>query len=72
MSDSKRIQFEFSAEMVHRLDDIKRRTGRSSYAEVVRDAIRLLEWWVTQDHAGYDTGLVKDDELTKIVVIKFC
>jgi hypothetical protein len=68
---SKRIQFEFAAAVIDRLEAIKRQTGRQSYAEVVRDGLRLLEWFVAQEAAGYEIGLVKDDVLVKVVKIIF-
>lgn len=67
---TKRIQFEFTAEVLDRLEAM-RQTGRQSYAEVVRDGLRLLEWFVAQEQAGYEIGLVKDDVLVKVVKIIF-
>jgi metal-responsive CopG/Arc/MetJ family transcriptional regulator len=66
-SDSKRIQFEFSAEALERLDRMKKATGKSSYAELVRDALRVYEWFAQQEGEGYDIGLVKGDTLVKTV-----
>jgi hypothetical protein len=65
--DSKRIQFEFSANALDRLNRMKEQTGASSYAELVRDALRVYEWVLEQEKGGYDIGLVKDDTLVKTV-----
>lgn len=66
-AESKRIQFEFSPDAVERLDNMKKLTEKSSYADVVRDALRVYEWIVQQEKAGYDFGLVKGDTLVKTI-----
>jgi hypothetical protein len=65
--ESKRIQFEFSPDALDRLNRMKEQTDASSYAELVRDALRVYEWVVQQDKAGYDIGLVKGETLVKTV-----
>ena len=70
-SGSKRIQFEFSDDALERLDRMKKLTRKSSYADVVRDALRIYEWVNQQTEAGYDIGLVKDDTLVKTVKFVF-
>jgi hypothetical protein len=64
----KRIQFEFPPDAVERLDRMKRDTNATSYAELVRNALRVYEWMTeAKQRDGYDIGLVKDDKLVKIV-----
>lgn len=68
MSDqSKRIQFEFPPDAVERLDRIKQETNSGSYAELVRNALRVYEWIVEAQKKGYEIGLVKDEHLVKTV-----
>jgi len=43
-----RIQFDFSPEALKRLDDLKEKTDAATKAEVVRNALKLYEWFVTQ------------------------
>jgi hypothetical protein len=43
-----RVQFDFSPESLKRLDDLKEKTDASTKAEVVRNALKLYEWFVTQ------------------------
>jgi hypothetical protein len=69
--ESKRIQFEFSPDALERLNRMKDLTDASSYAELVRNALRIYEWFVQQERAGYDIGLVKDDTLVKTVKLFF-
>ena len=66
-SDSKRIQFEFSADALERLERMKRLADKGTYAEVVRDSLRVYEWFLQQEKAGFDIGLVKDDALVKTI-----
>lgn len=66
-ADTRRVQFEFSQDAIDRLNRMKGETDASSYAEVVRDALRIYEWVLEQERAGYEIGLVKDDVLTKTV-----
>jgi IS1 family transposase len=65
--ESKRIQFEFSPDAIERLERMKKFADKSSYAELVRDSLRVYEWFLQQDKAGYEIGLVKDDALVKTV-----
>lgn len=66
-SAGKRIQFEFSADAMQRLDTMKAETNATSYAGLVRDALRVYEWVVQQQKDGYEIGLVKDNTLAKTV-----
>lgn len=70
-AEGKRIQFEFPPEASERLDRMKDVTESASYAELVRNALRIYEWVVEQEKAGYDIGLVKDDTLIKTVKFRY-
>lgn len=43
-----RVQFDFSPEALKRLEDLKEQTDASTKAEVVRSALKLYEWFVSQ------------------------
>jgi hypothetical protein len=43
-----RIQFDFTADSMKRLEDLKEKTDATTKAEVVRNALKLYEWFVTQ------------------------
>lgn len=66
-SKGHRIQFEFSSEAYERLQRIKDKSGVSTYAELVRNSMRLYEWVIDQQQGGYKIGLIKDDRLVKEV-----
>jgi len=56
---------------MERLDALRAASKASSYAEVVRDAVRLYEWYVTQRDQGFEIGLLKDEQLVKVISIMF-
>ncbi len=43
-----RVQFDFTPEALKRLENLVEQTNASSKAEVVRNALRVYEWLVTQ------------------------
>lgn len=46
-----RIQFDFTAESMKRLETLREKTDATTKAEVVRNALKLYEWFITQtDH----------------------
>jgi hypothetical protein len=53
-----RLQFDFSDEALEQLDELKDATGAPTRAEVIRQALRMLQWTVEQ---------VRDEDATVIV-----
>lgn len=49
--EKERLQFDFTSEAVTRLDNLRELSGASSRAEVVRNALRLYEWFMTEVQA---------------------
>lgn len=70
-SETRRIQFEFSPEAYERLQQIKAETGAQSYAELVRNALRLYEWVIQQERDGYKIGVTKENKLVREVEFLF-
>ena len=56
-----RIQFDFTAESMKRLEGLKEKTDASTKAEVVRNALKLYEWFVSQIDPSYIVE-IKDKE----------
>jgi hypothetical protein len=44
-----RVQFDFSEEMLQKLDDIMKKTGAATRAEAVRKALRFYDWFIDTD-----------------------
>ncbi|HLV98207.1 MAG TPA: hypothetical protein VKT82_05965 [Ktedonobacterales bacterium] len=59
-STSYKIQFEFSLAAKRRLEDLMRKIGAKTRAEVVRNALRLYEWII--DQVEDDMVIVVEDK----------
>jgi metal-responsive CopG/Arc/MetJ family transcriptional regulator len=70
-NESKRIQFEFSADALDRMERLKEKTHARSYAELIRDALRAYEWMVEEKEAGRDIGAIKGKEIVNVVKLLF-
>ena len=70
-TDSRRIQFEFSPEAFERLEKLKETSKASSYAEVVRDALRVYEWVNDEKNAGNEIGVIKGKEIVHVIKLLF-
>ena len=60
-----RVQLDFSADSLERLEQLKERVGASTRAEVIRQALRLYEWFINETEPD-STILILDreDEIT--------
>ncbi len=60
-----RVQLDFSADSLERLEKLKERVGASTRAEVIRQALRLYEWFINETEPD-STILILDreDEIT--------
>ncbi len=47
-SAKQRVQFDFSPEALKRLETMQQRLDAPTKAEVVRNALKLYEWFITQ------------------------
>jgi hypothetical protein len=70
-NESKRIQFEFSADALERMERLKERTRARSYAELIRDALRAYEWMVDEKEAGNEVGAIRGREIVNVVKLLF-
>lgn len=60
MKEKERIQFDFTIEALRRLDQIKEKSGATSRAEAIRNALRLYEWFI--DETGPNSTIKIFDE----------
>ena len=60
-NNKKRIQIVFTKEWIKLLDQLKEETGASSRAEVVRDAIALLDLVTAYTNKGYNITATKEE-----------
>jgi hypothetical protein len=69
--DRHRVQFEFSPEAYAELQRLRAGTHTKTFAEVVRNALRLYAWYDDQRKQGYKFVLIKDDQTAKEIEIMF-
>ena len=67
----KRIQFEFSADALERMEKLKDKTKARSYAELIRDALRAYEWMVDEKELGNEVGAIKGQQIVNVVKLLF-
>ncbi len=61
-----RLQFDFSQEAIDRLDELKERSGATTRAEAVRNALRAYEWIVNELAPDYIITVTQGEkEITK-------
>ncbi len=48
-----RVQFDFTPEALRRLEDLKEQVEASTKAEVIRNSLKLYEWFVNQVDPSY-------------------
>lgn len=64
-----RVQLDFSPEAFDRLQEIKAMADAKTNSEVVRNAIRLYDWFLRQSREDYKFQLVKDDTVKEVELI---
>jgi hypothetical protein len=68
-ADRQRVQIEFTPEVSARLREIKQMAGVKTNADVVRNALRLFDWFLKQRQGGWQLQLVKGDTVREVEVI---
>jgi metal-responsive CopG/Arc/MetJ family transcriptional regulator len=66
-----RLQFDFTDEALSELDELKGVTGATNRAEVIRQALRLLQWTVEQTKDQNATVLVEKNGRQREVIFPF-
>jgi hypothetical protein len=69
VAERQRVQIEFSPEVSARLKEIKQLSDAKTNADVVRNAIRLFDWFLRQRQNGWQLQLVKGDTVREVEVI---
>ncbi len=57
-----RLQFDFTAESLERLDRMKEQAQASTRAEVVRNALKLYEWFLNDTEPDSTIQVLDKDE----------
>lgn len=64
-----RVQLDFTPEAFERLQEIKEMADAKTNAEVVRNAIRLYDWFLRQKQEDFKFHLVKNDRVKEVELI---
>jgi hypothetical protein len=64
-----RVQFDFTKEAHDRLRKIRDMSDACSHAEVVRNALRLYEWYLDQHVKGYKLQLKNEDSVKEVEIL---
>lgn len=65
----RRLQLDFSPEAYDRLLAVRRKSDARTNAEVVRNALRLYDWFLDQKQNQYRLQLVKGDTLKEVEIV---
>lgn len=66
-----RLQFDFTDEALGDLDELKGATGATNRAEVIRQALRLLQWTIEQTQDEKATVLVEKNGRQREVIFPY-
>ena len=66
-----RLQFDFTDDALGQLDELKGATGATNRAEVIRQALRLLQWTIEQTQDEKATVLVEKDGKQREVIFPY-
>lgn len=69
LPEKRRVQLDFSREAFDQLAALKEASGDRSAAAVIRNSLRLYEWYLTKRKEGYQLQLVRDSEVVKVEVL---
>lgn len=62
-----RVQFDFSPEAMQRLDEIRQMAGAATRAEVMRNALRMYAWFITETEPDSTIKIINGNgELTSV------
>ena len=64
-----RLQLDFSPDAYERLHRIREMSDASTNAEVVRNALRLYDWFLEQRHEGARLQVVRGDLVKEIEIL---
>jgi hypothetical protein len=67
--ERRRLQLDFSPEAYTRLLELREEAEARTNTEVVRDALRLYEWFLEQKREHYRIQLVKDDTVKEVELL---
>ena len=71
MSGKTRVQFDFTEEALREADQLQKDAGFSSRAELIRHALRLLQWLMNEIRKEKATLYIEKDGKMREIVFPF-
>ncbi len=66
-----RLQLDFTQQALGELDELREATGLPNRAEVIRQALRLLQWTITETQQNGASLLIEKDGQMRQIVFPF-
>jgi hypothetical protein len=64
-----RVQLDFTPEAFERLRTLRERSEAQTNAEVVRNALRILEWFITEKEKGARIQVIDGDTIREVQLL---
>lgn len=64
-----RVQLDFSPVAFARLEEIRELAGAKTNSEVIRNSVRVYEWFLRQKNDGFKINLVKGDQAKEVELL---
>ncbi len=64
-----RIQFDVTPEAAEELEDLMKRAGVTTKAELFRNSLKLMSWFVAKREEGSEIQLKKGDKVSDVEFI---
>ena len=65
-----RLQLEFTKGAYTRLKELRAMADAPSFAEVIRNALRLYAWYREKRKEGYDIAIVRGNEPIRVIELE--
>ncbi len=69
--EKRRVQLDFSDRLISEMDDLQARAGFSTRSELIRHALRLLQWTITEVYDKDGTLIIEREGRQREVLIPF-
>lgn len=64
-----RVQLDFSPAAFARLEEIRELAGAKTNSEVIRNSVRVYEWFLRQKNDGFRINLIKGDQAKEVELL---
>ncbi len=69
MAKKQRLQFDLTPEAIEQLDQLKDLADASTRADVIRKALRLYSWFISERNSGSEFVVRKGDDESEVKIL---